>query len=515
MPSFLSTLFAAALAVNSFAAAGDCKAPAFDFPILPGAEFVTLRTTEVTDYPHSDGSASLSFCNVTLTYTHPLQRDFITVQVWLPTKNWNGRFLGTGGSAYATGVFDKALAPAIELGYSAASTDGGHKFEELSAESWAHASPGNINLYLLQDFASVSLNEMTIIGKVISEKYYSMKPKYSYWDGCSTGGRQGLMMAQRYPTGYDGILAGAPAINWPSFVVAEYWPQFIMNQLNAYPSECELESLTAAAIAACDGNDGHVDGIISAPNLCHYDPLTAVNRLTICSDGSRRLISHAAAIVAKEAWTGPTKATGERLWFGLSYDAPLTGLANTISRNNVTRGSPFPVSADWIRLFVKKDSSFSLTSITQRDYENIFHASNQEFTSIIGTDDPDLSQFRDAGGKIITWHGLADELIFPNGTTNYYDRVAALDPKVRDYMRFFQAPGVGHCGGGVGPMPIRALDALVNWVENGKAPETLDARGPSINGLSRSERLCNYPLVSAYQGGDPLEPESYRCQVSF
>lgn len=153
--------------------------------------------------------------------------------------------MGTGGGGYNTGTFDSALAPAVALGYSAVSTDGGHAIN-TPVESWALVSPGNVNLYLLQDFASVSINDMMIIGKALTESYYGREPKYSYWTGCSTGGRQGMMMAQWYPKGYNRILANAPAFNWASFIVAEYWPQFIMNQLKVYPSTCEFAAITKA-----------------------------------------------------------------------------------------------------------------------------------------------------------------------------------------------------------------------------------------------------------------------------
>jgi feruloyl esterase len=241
----LPSLFAAICFTKSTLAIR-CSPHAFPYPSVPGARFLSLAAAEVKDYSlPSSNLTTLAFCNVTLSYTHPGQGDSINVQVWLPSNNWNGRFMGTGGGGYNTGTFDSALAPAVALGYSAVSTDGGHAIN-TPVESWALVSPGNVNLYLLQDFASVSINDMMIIGKALTESYYGREPKYSYWTGCSTGGRQGMMMAQRYPKGYNGILANAPAFNWASFIVAEYWPQFIMNQLKVYPSTCEFAAITKA-----------------------------------------------------------------------------------------------------------------------------------------------------------------------------------------------------------------------------------------------------------------------------
>lgn len=222
--------YPAAASLLGFSTAGlnaTCSPSSIPYPHLPGAEILSLEATPVTNYtfvrssqsitytPPTIASSATSFCNVSIIYTHPGAGDTIKVQVWLPSpSDWNQRFMGTGGGGFKTGYFDQALAPAITAGYSAASTDGGHYSPDIfSAGTWALNSPGNVNLYLLQDYASVGLNDMTILGKAITESYYGTKPKYSYWNGCSTGGRQGHMMAQRYPTAYDGIHASAPVVN--------------------------------------------------------------------------------------------------------------------------------------------------------------------------------------------------------------------------------------------------------------------------------------------------------------
>ncbi len=219
---------------SAFGKQASCSAKAIAHPTLFGAKVLALSAHERRNYSYAPlNITGLNFCNVNITYTHPGYNDSIHVQVWLPIKGWNQR-LGTGGSGFVTGVFDQALAPAVAQGYSAVSTDGGHELNVTSAAAWALISPGNVDWNLLQDFASTALADMTMLGKAVTKSYYGTAPKYSYWNGCSTGGRQGLMMAQRFPNAYDGILAGAPAINWPSFIVAEYWGQLIMNQLDVY-----------------------------------------------------------------------------------------------------------------------------------------------------------------------------------------------------------------------------------------------------------------------------------------
>ena len=241
--SLLAFTGALSLAVEG-AVTNTCTAAAIPYPALFGADIISLSASTVTDFSipliQADSHftlnvTGLNFCNVTVQYTHPGQNDSINVQLWLPLEGWNGRFMGTGGGGYATETGFQSLPYAVSMGYSAVATDGGHVSEQYyDPSSWALISPGNVNWALLQDFAAVALDDAATIGKAVTTAYYGSAPEYSYWNGCSTGGRQGLMMAQRYPSQYDGILAAAPAIQWPSGIVAQYWPQLVMNQLGAY-----------------------------------------------------------------------------------------------------------------------------------------------------------------------------------------------------------------------------------------------------------------------------------------
>ena len=507
-----------------------CSSSAIHYPVLRGAEFLSMTAALVDDLSVTSHWAAntfpvelsgLQFCNVSLTYTHPGQGDTINVDVWLPMNHWNGRFQGTGGGGFATGMFDPMLSMAISQGYSAAATDGGHSAapeKGASCSDWALVSPGNVNLYALQNFASVALNDMTVIGKAVTESFYGAAPKYSYWNGCSTGGRQGIMMAQKYPEAYDGIIAAAPAINMVRLVAALYWPQFVMNKLGIYPSQCELEAIAQAAVEACDELDGVKDGIIAAPGLCNFDAKTLIGKKITCGDYDHIKISASAVEVAEETWKGATSSTGKPLYPGLTKGTPFQVLANTNCHENGTcHGTPFPLAPEWISYFIKKDPDFDASTITtQKEFDKMFHASVQEFNSMIGTEDPDLSEFRDAGGKMITWHGIADPLIFINGTSEYYEKVQELDPDVRDYYRYFEAPGVWHCGMGKGAYPTHSLDALVRWVEHDEAPDVLAAETqPDDDGKVRRLNLCPYPLVAAYQGGDTADAKSYACKASF
>jgi hypothetical protein len=184
-----------------------------------------------------------------------------------------------------------------------------------------------------------------------------------------------------------------------------------MNALGQYPHPCELDALTEAAIQACDGDDGLLDGLISNPDACRFHPYTLVGTAVKCiQTGTNITVSSGAAAVAKAAWGGPQTSNGSFLWYGLGYDAVLTGnrsLAVTDCHiDGLCVGIPPKITTDWIKLFVEKDPSFDVSRMTKKDFENIFHASVQQFSSIVGTDDPNLEAFRNAGGKMLTYHGL-------------------------------------------------------------------------------------------------------------
>ncbi|KAL2833183.1 Tannase/feruloyl esterase [Aspergillus pseudoustus] len=480
------------------AATPSCTEADFSSLTLPNINILSVNAivadtyvTKLTNTFPSTKNASTQVCQVSIQYTHQGWNDTTNTWVWLPLKHWNGRFVGMGGGGWVTGD-QSSLGQPVSQGYSAASTDGGH-LASASTASWALISQGNLNWPLLHDFSAVALDEAASLGKLATRLFYGKSPKYSYWNGCSTGGRQGHMMAQRFPEQYDGILANAPAINWDKFIPAEFWPSLVMKLLDSYPPACELEAITDAAINACDGLDGVRDGIISLPGRCKFDPFTVVRRKVRCTNPTGTLeISRKAAQFATAVWAGAKDSNGSQLWYGLSHEASLASLgATSCTSLDNCKSVPFLVSSEWLRAIITRNTSLDLSSLTLEDYSALFRASINEFESVIGTRDPDLTLFRDAGGKMLTWHGMKDQLIFYNGTVDYYSRVLELDPNAHDYYRFFPAPGVKHCSPGPGWYPGDSFQALVDWVEKGRAPDT---------------------LVMTYVGGNPNKAQSFVCK---
>ena len=262
--------------------------------------------------------------------------------------------------------------------------------------------------FLEKGFNSLS-NIQAIIGKSLVKLYYGRGPDYSYWNGCSQGGRQGLMLAQRYPTAYDGIAAGAPAIHWTEFFPTMLWPQQVMKMLGQYPHPCEIEAVTAAAISACDPLDGVVDGVIADVDAClaEFDPFSVVGLAIECAEMATPEISSAAAAVANATWQGMRNAQGVQVYAGLSPGTDLSvGVAKTDCSAGSCTGVPLPIAAQWAALFVARDADLDVSSLTQAEFDWLAHQGKQRYNSIIGTEDLDLSPFFNAGGKLITFHGL-------------------------------------------------------------------------------------------------------------
>ncbi len=481
--AFLSTRHAFGLR----SPAVSCSSSSIPKPSVFGAEILSVSANVTKDF---EGIANNDVCWITVTLTHPGAGDRVNNWIALPLNGWNEVFQGIGGGGYAAGSIG-AMANQTTLGYSTVTTDAGLDtfYSSQDASPWALLSPGNVNQDLLLNFARRSLHDMTVIGKAISESFYGCSIKHSYWNGCSTGGRQGMVMAQYYPDDYDGILAEAPAIQWNDFTLAQQWPYTVENNEGVVLSPCQEEAIVIAVVNACDGLDGLVDGIISAPAKCDFQLQSLVGQQFDCN-GTTETWTQGLADVVDKIWQGPRTPEGDFLWFGLPKGANLSDLAPNTSGSIAVA---FPISDSWIRGFVAKDLSYNTANVSYAEFAgmvqgaalrfhfllttilDIFLQSHIQYDSTIGDYSPDLRPFRRSGGKLLTWQGLADGIINPQGTMLYYRKVQALHPNLSDFYRQFYSPGVGHCGGGTGVTPTDAISVLRDWVERGKAPDVLPA----------------------------------------
>ncbi|RSL70914.1 hypothetical protein CEP53_001742 [Fusarium sp. AF-6] len=326
-----------------------CAASTFATPTLLGAEFLSIEANFVPNYSFEVPKGwtysqpalnvqNVTFCNVTVTYTHSGQNDTLHVEAWLPTDgNYNGRLQAPGGSGWTPGRYILTYAGminAVANGFASVTTDAGIP-ESPNPVDWLLTSPGNINTNALQNFGQVSLNDEAVIAKSLIKSLYGNAPSYSYWNACSQGGRQGMKLAQQYPSAFDGIIAAAPAINWAEFYINSIWPSFYMEVTQQFPRDCEVNEITSLAITACDKLDGVEDGIIGDVDGCRkkFDPFKQVGKSFNCS----------------------------------------TTVCTSAGRENVV----FAYQA-----YVKKDPTATLMNITHKDFDTIFKALKQADQSI-------------------------------------------------------------------------------------------------------------------------------------
>ena len=237
-------------------------------------------------------------CRVVATTTHPPAGDKVKIWIAIPTANWNGRFLGNGGGGFVGGSA-AGVNQGVAAGFAAGSTDAGH---DGGNANFALDANGRLNWQAIRDFAHVGIHEMTVTGKALTQAMYGVAPRYSYFNGCSTGGRQGLMEAQRYPQDYNGIAAAAPAINWTKLMMQSIWGSMLENTASNPIASCKLAAATTAAITACDSLDGVKDGVIEDPKRCTYDPKALIGT----SAGDCGAFTEADADIIRKLWQGPT-----------------------------------------------------------------------------------------------------------------------------------------------------------------------------------------------------------------
>jgi hypothetical protein len=467
-------------------------------------------------------ASTTAYCRVDFTFSGesgpsagylPGQSQHLIIRVGLPPNSvditagavpWNGKNRDIGGGGFAGAV--GAVTSSTNLGYVGTSTDTGHSAAQ--GGSFALNPDGTLNVGLIEDFASDGIHEQHVWGVNLARAYYGTDPIRKYWIGCSTGGRQGHYQAQNFPRDFDGILAGANAYNWDRFITAELWPQVVMNQWVGGPiASAKLNAVTNAATLACDAQDAIPgDGFIQDPRACTYSAKSFLCSAYGGSSSDPNCLNPREVSAVNQIWNGPTDAQGNRVWYGLERGASLSGgLAGT---------NPFSIATDHFRFWIHQDPNFDWHTVTYASFVNDMLTSIAKFNDVIGTDD-DLNAFHSAGGKMITYHGLADQLIFPRGTYHYYNTVAQGNYQAtQTFYRFFPYPGNAHCGGGTGPqIDAEALfSRLVDWVENGVAPDFVVAS--QTTPVARTRKICMYPNVPVYNGsGSTDDQASFHCEV--
>jgi tannase/feruloyl esterase len=436
-----------------------------------------------------------NYCRVAATLT-PTSDSDIKIEVWLPATGWNGKFQAVGNGAFSGSIAQPAMRAALARGYATGSTDTGHTG---GSASFALGHPEKVI-----DFGWRAVHEMTMTAKKIVAAYYGAPLKFSYWNGCSAGGRQAMKEAQRFPADFDGIIAGAPGLDWTGRAAqAVRVAKTLEKNESARLTQPQRQRLHAAVVDACDASDGVKDGLIENPARCKFDP-----GVLLCkgADGSACLTKEQIETV-RSIYSSPVNPGSKREITGLAPGSELgwTDLGWTASAR--------ATGLDQFRFLVFKDPDWTVQNFV---FESDIVRAEETDRDTINALDPNLKPFIDRGGKLIQYHGWSDPQISPGNSTQYYARVLeALGgaTRVNGSYRLFMAPGMAHCGGGEGPNTFDMVTALEDWVERGKAPDRIIASHATSGTVDRTRPLCPYPQTAAYKGsGSTDEAANFVCR---
>ena len=491
---------------------------------LPTATTITSAT--FTDQETTIGTTKVTvpFCRVVGLAT-PTSDSTVGFEVWMPPlSTWNGKFQGVGSGSSAGSIATAAMLVALMDGYAAMATDNGHVTDATrpngaAEQTWALGHPEK-----MIDFAYRGLHVATVAGKSVTQSFYNKAASKSYFVGCSQGGHHALMEASRYADDYDGIVAGAPAWQWANLMVAELW--------NSMPALKDPTAITApkmtllnnAVIAACDALDGVTDGVIDDPRKCTYDPAV----LQCTGADSATCLTSVQVAAAKQIYGGAKYANGTTIF------PPYTRGSELGWTSLYTGATPGGSGWDFFRYSAFQtptfnNSTFNFDSDTDRAMNTL--VAGEPLSSVYNAT-ANLTPFQTRGGKLIIYHGWADQQISPSSSLDYYQRVVSSvgQPVTDSFLKMFMMPGIGHCSGGPGVAKIGGstgaaasadadhdvVRALDRWVTQGIAPASLiGTRLESATITARTRPLCAYPKVAKYKGSGSIDDAAnFSCASS-
>ncbi|PYH73629.1 putative tannase [Aspergillus vadensis CBS 113365] len=501
---------------------------------LPPSEFIqgitidsdSVTTEVVTNSSFSSDfypSATIDYCNVTFAYSHDgIDGDQVLLEIWLPAPtDFKNRWLSTGGGGYAINSGDQSLPGGVMYGAASGMTDGGFGGFSNNADTAMLLANGTLNYETLYMFAYKAHRELSLLGKALTRNVYGMSDSdklYAYYQGCSEGGREGWSQVQRFGDEWDGAIIGAPAFRWSFQQTQHLYSNIVEKTLDYYPPPCELDKIVNETIAACDAMDGKVDWVVARTDLCLLDfdistiegkPYScAASRGTPAQNGT---VSAKGIEVAKTIINGLHDSQGRRVYF--SYQ-PTAAFDDAETQYNSTTGQwgldIDQLGGEYIALLVDKNGTTldSLDGITYDTLKDWMISGLQEYYSTLQTTWPDLTPFHNAGGKVIHFHGDADFSIPTAASIRYWESVRSIMYPNQDYnssaealnewYRLYTVPGAGHCATNDampnGPFPQTNMAVMIDWVENGVVPTTLNATVLQGENEGQNQQLCAWPL---------------------
>ncbi len=431
-----------------------------------------------------------AFCRIAATL-QPSSDSHIRIEVWLPLMGWNEKLISVGNGGWAGSISYNDMAPPLSSGYAVASTDTGHSG---SNGGFVKDHPEQVI-----DFSYRAIHEMTKAAKSIIAAFYERGPVLSYFSGCSTGGRQALTEAERYPLDYDGIVAGAAAVNSSRLHATQIWlaQQANRDKSSVIPDD-KLKVLHEAVIGACDSLDGVTDRVINDPRQCKFEPA-----VLLCKGADTPTCLTASQVeTAKRVFAGPGVFPGlepgsEGSWGG---------------RNGVLT-TPVGIAYDEYRYFVFQGKKWEYETL---NIERDIPLFDKAIGSIMNSSDTNLKPYFDHGGKLLMYHGWADPGIPPGNSLQFYSDVTKNigdAAKAANSIRLFMLPGVGHCRGGDGPSSFDAIGAIDQWRAANKPPASIVASLKKDGKTERTRPLCPYPQSAQYLGsGSPNDAANFVCR---
>jgi hypothetical protein len=457
-----------------------------------------------------------AFCRVAATLA-PSSDSEIKVEVWMPENGWNGRLKGQGNGGFAGYINYVDLAAAMSEGSASVSTDTGHS---STNHTWALGHPEKIT-----DYGYRGIHEMTVSAKVIVQAFYGRPQQKAYFAGCSNGGRQALMEAQRYPDDYDAILAGAPANDWTTLLSSGLNITQSVGE-DGFVPPAKVATLAKAVVAACDARDGVADGVLNDPRACHFDPATLLCK---GADADSCLTARQVETV-KAIYAGERDTSGQTIFPGFLPGAEMgdNGWVSWITGKELRKGEGFGFVQGYFSNMVYDDPKWDFRTVKVDDARRL---AEEKTASKLNATDADLKPFVAHGGKLILFHGWNDPAIPSLNTVHYYEQVAsALGPEqTASSVRLYMIPGMQHCAGGPGAdifgqsdsVPVKDAEhniytTLIEWREKGSAPGTVIATkyedGPA-KGVKMTRPICPYPQEPVYSGtGDTNSAASFVCR---
>lgn len=530
---------------------------------IPGIAPLPATVAATPVYNATSSGSTFSYCNVSVAYTHIGKNDQVNLWYWFPAPDdFKNRFLAVGGEGYSISLGQQSLPSGVVYGAVTGTTDGGFDGFNQDFDAAFLLANGTIDYDVLYMFGYQALGEMSVLGKAITKGFYTTDQVYTYFSGCSDGGREAWSQVQKWGSVYDGVIAGAPALRYGQQQVNHLTSDVTEQTLGYYPPSCELDKIVNLTIAACDGLDGKVDGLVSRSDLCklNFNINSTVGEPYYCAESTQTslglgygqkmkrqmmgggasftpeqngTVSAQGAALVQKLWDGLQDTQGRQAYVGWQPAASFADAQTTYDNDTQTWGLDVSSGGgEWVARFLELTSASTLASLDNVTYDTLIGWMTEgmtRYSDVLQTTIPDLTPFQSTGGKVLHYHGEADDSIPAASSVRYYNSVRdTMYPgqsynssveSMNDWYRLFLVPGAAHCSTNTlmpdGPYPDTLFGTIIEWVENGAVPATLNGtlQGGADEGEIQS--ICSFPLRPYWSDNTTVSPDCVYDQASI